>query len=101
MPTDLQCWMIAGLRSSILPEDASEQQVKLELWNNELSVDGTSADLLARAKQHNITIRKPASALSIEECRGVLKSREWSISENRDEKSIWKHFKIRLLDCIP
>jgi hypothetical protein len=49
-----------------------------ELKRNELPVDGDLKTLIERCIRHDITIRKPAHSLSLEECSDVIRSRDAS-----------------------
>ena len=78
LPVTLQCWMVKGSRPSILPSQASQHQLIVELKRNELPVDGDLKTLIERCIRHDITIRKPAHSLSLEECSDVIRSRDAS-----------------------
>jgi hypothetical protein len=80
LPTVLQCWMLPGSRPCMLPSLENIDAVKQELLKQELSIEGTDVMVMERANRHNITLRKAPENMSVEECRGVLRSREISAS---------------------
>ena len=86
LPTALQCWMIPGSRPALLPARCTSDQLVSELKANGLDYTGDIQELRARASRHGLTIRKPATDLSAEECKGVLVSREWRLPKTLNAK---------------